>query len=296
VRGDRLWISRRALTGTTRLLRLLGSLNVHIAREVELDSVQGIVGSLASLGLSRHDGYVATPLLDFLGPVLAHVERGRPLDTGALFRLASEVRARDVLLALGADEDALRACDRDEGGLACWTVRIVQSLREATQVHGARIRIDGAMFRQTLSTLGEDFRARNEWRFYFHLTVGLGELGTFAAPPGAEPGTEDRFRLTPLVAEQIGVGWASPSFAEDRFTFRTGLFGSGILYRAVLDTEESNAMIFGAFAALDIYELLEIYVAPVALLFPGGAEDTAAVRFGVAAGAQVPLGDYLSEL
>ncbi len=53
---------------------------------------------------------------------------------------------------------------------------------------------------------------------------------------------------------------------------------------------------FGAFAAFDVYELLEIYIAPMVLLYPPDGEDTPDPSFGVAAGVQIPLGDYLSEL
>lgn len=286
----------RALAGTSRVLRLAAATKVHVHADSASTTVNGALRMLDSLATRRAGGGIETPLLDLFEPVLLHIERGRRLEAGVLFRLASEIREPDVLRALGAEDELAAACEIDEEALACWTVRIVQSLREATQIEGARIRVDGAMFRQTLATLGEDFRARTKWRPYFHLTVGLGELGTFVAAPDADPAVEDRLRLQPIVAEQVGFGVASPSFPDDELTFRFGAFLSGILYRLVLDTEESDALIVGAFAALDVYELLEIFVAPLALVFPGDENSTAGIRGGLAIGAQVPLGDYLSEL
>jgi len=174
-------------------------------------------------------------------------------------------------------------------------VRIVQALREATSIDGERIRIDGGRLGETLGALGEDFRRREEWRWYFHLTIGLGEMWSLVRPNDDGDATWDP-RFLPVVAEQIGLGYASPSLLGDRLAFRFGVFGSGILYRIVIDSTESSAVMFGAFAAADVYELLELYVAPLVMLYPptGGASLDAG--FGIAFGAQVPLGDYLSRL
>ena len=292
----RVELSIRSLAATARLLDLFGSLNLHSAREAGVATLGAAIHSLEALAVEHLDGALLTPVLDLLGNVMFALERGRALDTGQLFALAAEIDEADVLRALGEDERAATSCEVDEASLACWTVRIVLSLREAMVVGEGRIAIDGAMFRSTLATLGEDFRARTEWRPYFHLTVGLGQLGTFAAAPGADPDTSDRFRMHAIVAEQIGFGLASPSFAGDNLTFRTSLFLSGLLYRAVFDNEESDALILGIVAAVDVYELLQLYVAPTLLFFPGSDDSTAEVLPGIAVGAQVPLGDYLSEL
>ena len=292
----RLELSIRSLTATARLLDLFGSLNLHSAREAGVATLGSALHSLEALAVEHADGALLTPVLDLLGDVMFAIERGRALDTGQLFALAAGIDEADVLRALGEDERAATSCELDEGSLACWTVRIVLSLREAMVVGEGRIAIDGAMFRSTLATLGEDFRARTEWRPYFHLAVGLGQLGTFAAAPGSDPGTPDRFRIHAIVAEQIGFGLASPSFAGDNLTFRTSLFLSGLLYRAVFDNEESDALILGIVAAVDVYELLQLYVAPTLLFFPGSDDSTAEILPGIAIGAQVPLGDYLSQL
>ncbi len=292
----KLELSIHALTGTARLLSLFESLNLHSAREAGVATVGSALAGLEALAVKAGDGQLLTPALDLLGRVMFTLERGRAFDTGQLFELASEIDEADVLRALGEDERAARSCEIDEGSLACWTVRIVLSLREAMTIGEGRIAVDGAMFRSTLATLGEDFRARTEWRPYFHLTVGLGQLGTFANAPGTEPTMTDRFRLNALVAEQIGIGIASPSFADGKLTFRGAAFLSGLLYRAVFDNEESDALMVGLAAAVDVYELLQLYVAPMFLFFPGSEDSSTRVLGGLAVGAQVPLGDYLSAL
>jgi hypothetical protein len=172
-------------------------------------------------------------------------------------------------------------------------VRIAQALREATQISANGVRVNGDQFRHTLASLGDDFRRRHEWRTYFHLTIGMGQIGVLGAPSAS---TGDGLTFAPLVSEQIGIGWASPSFFGERLTFRTGLYGSGLLYRAVLDSAESDSVMFGAFAALDLYELLEVYVAPTLILYPSTSTEEARSRFALSFGAQVPLGDYLSDL
>lgn len=64
----------------------------------------------------------------------------------------------------------------------------------------------------------------------------------------------------------------------------------------MFDNEESDALMVGLAAAVDVYELLQLYVAPMLLFFPGSDESTAEVRPGLTVGAQVPLGDYLGAL
>ena len=295
--GRRLARAARAMRGADRLLRLLLSLNLHTAREARLLTVGGALRGLEALGIGVRDGAVSARIFDLVEPVIGYLVEGRPADAGVLFRLAAGVRDRDVLAALGFRRRFAEACEgENEAGLTCWVVRILSSLREATQVRGSSIQIDGRLFRETLASLGDDFRTRHDWRWYFHLTIGLGQLATFGRTPGADPGLGNDARLSPFVAEQIGVGIASPAFCGDRCTFRFGAFGSGLLYRAVLDSAESDSMIFGGFVALDLYQLLELFVAPSVLLFPGEGSGFVEAQFGVAFGAQVPLSDYLAQL
>lgn len=105
-------------------------------------------------------------------------------------------------------------------------------------------------------------------------------------------------RSVPLISEQVGVGLASPSFAKNSLTFKIGTAASGLLYRAVVDFEESNAiMVHPLFLAMDIGNLVEIYVSPATLMLypPTDTRDTA-FRWAATAGIQVPLSAYLERL
>ncbi|MEM9190849.1 MAG: hypothetical protein AAGF12_16815 [Myxococcota bacterium] len=293
--GASVVFASNAVLGADRLLRLLRSVNLHSARESGLTSIGNALRGLEALGIKVGDDQVRSRVLEIVSPVLGRITSGQGATIGIMFELAAQIREEDVLAALGFNRRVLNACGEQPDSLGCWTVRIVQSLREAMRISNGSISIDGSVFRSTLAGLGDDFRAKHQWRVYFHLTVGLGEMMTFTEAPGEAPGTVDGFRLQPIINEQIGIGVASPSFWGDNFNFRVGAFASGILYRAVLDSAESEAVIFGGFAALDLYQLLEIYIAPSALFFPE-VDEGSPVRFGLAIGAQVPLGDYLSRL
>jgi hypothetical protein len=209
--------------------------------------------------------------------------------------LLERISIENTVVALGFAERPANWCEDDEGELPCWVTRILMVIREATDVDEERIQIDPNRLVKTLGAMGDDFRRRHEWRWYFHLTIGLGEMLSFLPAAATESGEPER-RFLPLIAEQVGIGYASPAFAGDRFTFKLGLFGSGLLYRIAMDSEESDAVMFGGFVALDLYELLEIYVAPMALFYPPGSDTDLPPSFAVAAGLSVPLGDYLSEL
>jgi hypothetical protein len=284
---------RRAIHGVSRVLQLVSIIDDRALRERGITSVGGAVRALRSLG---------GPLLSRLGPVLPYVRTTRQITIESMLVLLDQLNVEDIVVALGLDVRPRSWCEEDEKSLACWVQRIVMVLREATDVSEDRVSIDGNRLVKTLGALGDDFRRRTEWRWYFHLTIGLGQMAVWA-PDRVYGGGRSTFgasdaRVVPLMAEQVGLGYASPSFAGDRFGLRFGVFGSGLLYRLVLDSQESDAFFFGGFAALDLYELLEIYVAPSLMVFPA---DDAARRptyygFSLSVGASVPLGDYLSRL
>ena len=283
--------SADATTGLARLLWLVAHIGDEMLDRLGSLHVGEVTRALRGLaGTARG----AMPLVELVMPVLGRLRDGEPLGMDVLLTMASRLRVRDVVLALGLDAAIDDAC-ADESSLACWTVRIVQALREATTIDGERIRVDGGRLGETLGALGEDFRRREEWRWYFHLTIGLGEMWSLVRPNEAGDAAWDP-RFLPVVAEQIGIGYASPSFLGDRLAVRFGVFGSGILYRIVIDSTESSAVMFGGFAAADLYELLELYVAPLVMLYPPSGGASLDAGFGIAFGAQVPLGDYLSRL
>lgn len=282
---------RRAMTGLGRLLTLVGVLEARVMRERELGTVGDVIRVLRTLG-----GRGAV-LLERLGPVLRNIAEERQLGIDVMLQVLERIPVEEIVVSLGMSVEADDWCAEDEATIACWTYRTLMVLREATDVDRTRVVIDGNRLVKSLGAMGEDFRRRTEWRGYFHLTIGLGEMVSMREvtdPTTME--TQRDIRLVPLMAEQIGVGIASPSFFGDRFAFRAGIFASGFLYRVVLDSEESDAIMFGGFIALDLYELLEIYAAPMVLLYPPGEDDSPPPSFGLGMGVQIPLGDYLSQL
>jgi len=102
----------------------------------------------------------------------------------------------------------------------------------------------------------------------------------------------------PLISEQIGFGIASPSFFGDRLTFKVGAAASGLLYRATLDSAESKAiMVHPMFFALDIGDLVELYVSPgMVMLYPPEEMRSTELRWGASVGISVPLSAYLERL
>lgn len=282
--SDRFLALRRAVAGVSRMLRVLAVLDIEALRDRAIGSVGDAFGALRNLG---------GPVLARLGPILSIIPLDRQLTIETMLVMLEHITPEDIIVALGVAPARGRWCEENERSLACWLQRIVSVLREVTDVQDLRVTVDSNRLVRTLGALGDDFRRRREWRAYFHLTIGIGEM--FSIVPNGMGGVNTGF--VPIMAEQVGIGVASPSFARDRLGFRAGLFGSGLLYRAVLDSQESDAFFFGGFAALDLYELLEVSIAPTVLVFPPGTGPASQpYSFGVMAMASVPLGDYLSKL
>ncbi|MBL8685437.1 MAG: hypothetical protein JNK05_40045 [Myxococcales bacterium] len=282
--GDRFLALRRAVAGVSRMLRVLAVLDIEALRDRAIGSVGDAFGALRNLG---------GPVLARLGPILSIIPLDRQLTIETMLVMLEHITPEDIIVALGVAPARGNWCQENERSLACWLQRIVGVLREVTDVQELRVTVDSNRLVRTLGALGDDFRRRREWRAYFHLTIGLGEM--FSITPDGMGGVTTGF--VPLMAEQVGIGVASPSFARDRLGFRAGLFGSGLLYRAVLDSRESDAFFFGGFLALDLYELLEVSLAPSILVYPPGTGPmTQPYSFGISAMASVPLGDYLSRL
>lgn len=282
--SDRMLALRRAVAGVSRMLRVLAVLDIEALRDRAIGSVGDAFGALRNLG---------GPVLARLGPILSIIPLDRQLTIETMLVMLEHITPEDIIVALGVAPARGNWCQENERSLACWLQRIVGVLREVTDVQELRVTVDSNRLVRTLGALGDDFRRRREWRAYFHLTIGLGEM--FSIVPNGMGGVTTGF--VPLMAEQVGIGVASPSFARDRLAFRAGLFGSGLLYRAVLDSRESDAFFFGGFLALDLYELLEVSLAPSILVYPPGTGPmTQPYSFGISAMASVPLGDYLSRL
>jgi TPR repeat protein len=281
-----------ARSATARLLGFL-DLMERIARTSPLTQTCGdIVAAIGSLGSSKRSEFTA-PLYDVLEPVLDAIKTHEPMSLDLLFQVIARVRLDTLVGSLQAGGNP---CKHD-GGVDCWTVKLIHALQESVERDGDLIRVDGGKFAQRLARQGDDFRRKHTWRGYFHLTVGFGAMRSEPVGDTATP-ADAAMRTVPLVSEQIGFGWASPAFWGNHVTFKFGAAASGLLYRAVLDSKESEAiMVHPLFLAVDIGDLIEAYVSPAMILvYPPTDERDTTVRWGIAAGLSVPLSSYLEKL
>lgn len=277
------------------VVRLLGFLDMmeRVARTARLNQTCGdVMNALRLLGKVDGDEFTA-PLFDVMDPILHAIKTHEPMNVDLLFTIISEVRLDSLISSLA--DNAEKPCDNNDGGYECWTFKIIHSLQESVKRSGGTISLDGGAFAKRLASHGDDFRRKHQWRGYFHLTVGLGGLYS-NVPDAMQTAGSDSRRTVPLVGEQIGFGWASPTFWDDAMTFKTGVYGSGILYRAALDSSESNAIMVSPFIALDVFDLVELYAGPMALFYPPTDTSGASLEWGAAAGVTVPLSSYLDRL
>lgn len=294
--GTRRTQVRFAISAVVRLRGFL-SLMDRISRRAPLNQTVGeLMGSVKMLGNIKK-GRFAAPLFDVVEPVLDALTTHRPLDADVLFSMISRARLDSLVSSLEADAKR-RPCESKESGTECWTVKVIHALQESVQRDGDIIKVDGGVFAKRLAVHGDDFRKKNRWGSFFHLTVGFGGMYSSKPPEMDATGAliEGKNRMVPLVSEQIGFGLGSPTFWRDTLTMKFGVFGSGILYRMVLDSTESNAVSLGAFLAFDIHSYVELFIAPAVMLYPPEGDRSITPRLGVSAGLSVPLGAYLEKL
>jgi hypothetical protein len=264
------------------VVRLLGLFDVidRIARVVTLDSTcADLIASLRLLG-SRHDNRFATPVLDILDPVLDRIKLHEPMSVELLFGVLARVRLDTLLTSIDAG-----SCT-SATSVECWTVKVVHALQQSIVVDGTKIKVDGGQFVKLLATQGDDFRRTQKWRGFLHLTVGAGVLAS--EPAG---GMEAR-RGVPVIAEQVGFGIASPT--QGKLTFKFGIAASGVLYRAIVDSVESDAiMLHPGFVAVDIADLIEVYATPTILFYPPTGSSGTEIHGGFSMGVNIPLSAYL---
>lgn len=287
-----------ALAATSVRLQMLLDELTSLAEVGEL--FQPTVGEVASL--AKQLAPVLTALRPLLSFKLAVGARGElPLE--AALRLLADVGTAELVRATGFKGSAEECREgRAPGGGATtakgptpaqrWACTVVSAITDSLTVSGGKVQFDATTATKRLARLGDSMRAASAWRPFFHLTVGTGVM--FAPNVPTPGGALRQDRWSPLVAEQIGVGVASPACLDDAVTFKTGAFVSGILYRAVVDSVESDAFHVGGFLAADLYDLLELHVSPSLMVNPALGDSS--LGFGLVFGAQVPLGDFLSRL
>ena len=238
-------------------------------------------------------------LMKAITPTLELTAKNRELDAAAVITIVQRVDVDDMLGALGIDT---KSCDAGDDRALCWGSRVVLVLRDSIESDGKSVKLNGTKLAEGLSTLGDDFKRRNEGGPFFHLTVGLGGIYAVAPPQIVEKNVEGVIktsliagpnRWAPLAAEQIGFGYAGRTRCDDWLTPKVGLFASGLLYRALVDSTESQSIMAGAFVAVDIKESIELYGAAMMMFYPPIAGNSYAAQPGLSLGVQIPLGDYL---
>jgi hypothetical protein len=267
------------LRGTSKLFAALTSAGT------ESGGKPATIGDLVKKVLGLQSGSGVPALLKLFAPVIQQLQAGKRIDEKLVLQVITSVDPDVFATAFRSDQ----GCFANSAALA-WVQRIVGSIQVAFVQSDGKLVLDGDRLATTLAGVGDTFRASDQWHWFFHLTVGTGALYSNHSIDVSHPQT------VPLIAEQIGFGWASPAFGGDRFTAKAGLFASGILYRIVLNNSESQAVMFGGFGAVDIYGLVEIFGAPLWLFYPPTATTPTFGSFGVAFGVQVPLGDYLARV
>ena len=251
----------------------------------ELGSADGAGKLHAVVTLIRSvAGKDAMPVIDILEPVLAELADGG-LTPAHIFATFSRLPPHDLLRALQLPATEAAACGGDTPA-SCWGVRLVLMAQDAVTLDGTTLHVETEKVVDDLAAIVGSRRAQRG-KPYLHLAVGTGML--------VNPNYKASDEIHPLIAEQIGVGF---KICGGDVAFRLAAYGSGILYRFVLDSEESDGVMFGAAAILDVFGDVELHAGPAVLLKAGegGLDVRDAADIVWTAGIQVPLEDYLAKL
>jgi hypothetical protein len=224
-------------------------------------------------------GNAAAPILDVVGPILDKLADGRRLTTADVFAAVSAVGPAELVKALGAEFDASTACKDDADGWKCWSVRLAMIVHGSLKFDGDSVAVNTGQVVGQVAKLGSERRKFDFLSLHLHASVGTGALYT-----------KDQWR--PLVAEQIGM--SVELMGNDKINLAIAGYGSGLLYRFVLDDAVSDGVMFGGALVVRLYDLLELHGGGGIILVPGDTPRSTHGTFVL--GAQVPLGDYLERL
>ncbi len=278
---------------TAKAAHVLGMLASIDASIVGNATVGSLLRSLAALT----DGSTA-PLVRLLGPVLDRVRAGERIDSDVALLIVRELSTERLVEMLGLAPPNVEPCE-ERTSAACLTVRMIDLVKDAirrSEEDGAvRFTVDGETIADAAVQLGDDFRGNEPGSFFFHLTVGMG--GLYSEPPDTSTaGAAGDPRLVGAASEQVGFGWVLAGSGGNEVVVKAGAFVSGILYRLILDNVESQSVMSGAFLAVDLEQLVELYVTGSLLFYPPDDGVDTQVRAGLGFGLQVPLGAYLERL
>jgi hypothetical protein len=263
--------------GVVVLLDRLATL-AELAVGDTLEKVHKAVRALRKVAEPR----LSTPVLDVVAPILDKLADGRRLTAADVFAAVSDVGPADLVRALGADFDLEKVCENADSW-QCWSLRLAMSVHGSLKFDGNLVTVDSNAMIATLAKMGTDSRKTKSGSVHILASVGTGTLYT-----------DEQWR--PLIAEQIGASVVL--FGSRKATLSLGGFGSGILYRFVLDDKVSDGAMLGGTLLLRLYDLVEVHADFAGVYVPGDSVmgTSAAWHPGFIIGAQVPLGDYLERL
>jgi hypothetical protein len=256
-----------------------------LARELTIDgaststrlsAAQTLLGELRAADHSM-------PLVEMLAPVLDDLVARGKLEPRHILAAFVRLDGSELLATFRLPGDVDAACEKAEDA-TCWSARLLLLVREAVTVDGEHVEVHtDAVVRDLADLAGRAHQRR--FSPYLHLAVGTGLLWH-------SWNTTDQ--PAPLIAEQIGVGMKLAG--NDTVGLRAGLYGSGLLYRLFLDSQESEGVMFGGVLMLDLFGDLELFGSSAVLIAPKVEADDKAADWITTVGVQVPLVDYLERL
>lgn len=210
---------------------------------------------------------------------------------------------------------------------------MTNELARNTEIKGegdtTRAVIDVARVSVAIAERLNEVPGREPIRPRFHLAIGAGAMWVGCAPgtergAGEGTGADKDCRNTGADKPRLGVDWfdddLGPSLRSARGYFAEQIgggiefgrrsspvqgyvvgYGSGLLYRVVFNTQESDGFMFGAAAGISIGGFVDVGAQAGVLLVPPppGAEGLEARAVGMpffGVGVTLPLADYIEEL
>lgn len=267
------------LKGIAGILEKTGDLAALLGN-ADLTSVMATV---KSLGFVDANGDVVLPVIELLEPALDSIAAGRRLTVDDFYIALGRVRPTELARALGLSVDFDQEC-KHRGTWRCWSSRLAMLVHGALRLDDGVLTIDTGQVVKQVADAATASQRNEPCHWFLHAAIGTGLVNY------------DAERWSPLIAEQIGlginVGGNSTAYV------RLAAYGSGLLYRYVLDSRESDGVMFGGALLVDLYQLVELYGATGVTIVSGndGPDDAADAYWMTAVGIQVPLGDYLSRI
>jgi hypothetical protein len=266
-----------AVLAATRRITAFSDVASQLVRALRVQDIATVLAHITGVATLVGQN-VDMAMFERLAPLAELLRSGASPSPAQIYRLIVSVTPTSFATDLGLD---LETDCKEATSWKCWSTRLALALQGAVKVEGSTVTIDTDVILADLSKYGADKRREETWKPYLHLAVGGGFLYGKSGTP-------------PLVAEQIGVGVTM--YRTHGLSVRAAAFGSGLLYRFVLDSKESNGVMVGGALLLGIEDLVELYAGAAVILEPSMDQSDGTARGTLMFGIQVPLSDYLSKL